>query len=424
MERSLEKAGRKITLALLMTQSLFSATTIMVFTISSIIVVHLAGDNKQWLGVPSLVTLLGAAAIAYPIGRFMDVAGRRVGLTVGHALGICGALLAGWAVVSESLLFFIVGILFIGLAKGVNDLGRYAAAEANVAEQRARALSLVVLGGTVGSIAGPSLISGTGNLAESFGFPRFSGPFLAAVIFFILMTIIVNVLLRPDPLHIAQQLAAAEDDKTDAVPVPQKGRNFAQIFWGDHRAKLAVAAMVFGQLTMVLVMTITPVHMSSHHHGIGPISWVIMAHTMGMFGLSFVVGWLVDRLGRVKMITIGGFILIASCLLAPLSTSALWLAMALFLLGLGWNCCFVAGSTLLSDILQPQEKGRVQGLVDTLVNVASGTGGFGGGLVFAAIGFTTTSHLGIVVALIPLMLVVFLRVMQSQHVAESTTPAH
>lgn len=178
MDASLENVGRKITAALLVTQSLFSAITIMVFTISSIIVVQLAGDTKQWmLGVPSLVTLLGAAAVAYPIGRFMNVAGRRRGLTVGHVLGICGALMAGWAVVSESLLFFITGILFIGLAKGVNDLGRYAAAEANVLHRRARALSLVVFGGTVGSITGPTLISSTGNLAESFGFPRFSGHF-------------------------------------------------------------------------------------------------------------------------------------------------------------------------------------------------------------------------------------------------------
>lgn len=422
MDTSFENVGRKITVALLLTQSLFSASTIMIFTISSIIVVQLVGDTKQWmLGIPSLMTMLGAAVVAYPIGRFMNVAGRRLGLTVGHVLGICGALLAGWAVVNEALPLFIAGIFFIGLAKGVNDLGRYAAAEANVLQRRARALSLVVFGGTVGSIAGPVLISSTGNLAERFGLPRFSGPFLAAVIFFILMMIIVNLFLHPDPLQIARQMADAEPD---AVPVPEKGRTFSQIFWGDHRAKLAVAAMIFGQLTMVLVMTITPVHMTNHHHDIGPISWVITAHTMGMFGLSFLVGWLVDRLGRVKMIAIGGLILIVSCLLAPLSTDVLWLAIALFLLGLGWNCCFVAGSTLLTDILQPQEKSSIQGLVDTLVNIASATGAFGGGIVFWAIGFTITSQIGVVVALIPLALVFFLRLTQSQLAVEGTTPAH
>ena len=189
---------------------------------------------------------------------------------------------------------------------------------------------------------------------------------------------------------------------------------------GEQRAKLAVAAMVFGQLTMVLVMTITPVHMHHHNHDITDISWVFMAHTLGMFGMSFVVGSLVDRLGRARMILVGSLILIAACLVAPLSTEVYWLAMALFLLGLGWNCCFVAGSTLLSDVLRPHEKGRVQGLADAVVNVASGIGGLGGGFMFAAIGYTTMSWIGLTVALIPLLLVFFLRSAPSEVALEGT----
>jgi MFS family permease len=139
-----------------------------------------------------------------------------------------------------------------------------------------------------------------------------------------------------------------------------------------------------------------------------------------MFGLSFLVGWLVDRLGRIKMITVGGLILIAACVLAPLSTEVLWLAVALFLLGLGWNCCFVAGSTLLADVLRPHEKGRIQGLSDATVNIASGVGSLGGGLVFAAIGYMAMNWIGIVVALIPLLLVLALRSARSEVPLEGT----
>ncbi|HEX9923626.1 MAG TPA: MFS transporter [Anaerolineae bacterium] len=415
----LEKAGRRITAGLLLTQSFFSATFIMVFTISSIIVVELAGGNNQWLGVPSTVTLLGAAMIAYPIGRLMDKVGRRIGLSFGHIFGMVGALVAGWAVINESLIIFLIGILFIGLAKGVSDLGRYAAAEANVPAKRARALSLVVLGGTVGSITGPGLIQWSGALAARAGLPELSGPFLLAVVFFALALAIINLFLRPDPQQIAFQLDAIGSDSSSVRKV---GRSFQQILAGDHRSKLAIGAMVFGQLTMVVVMTITPVHMHSHNHEIAAISWVIMAHTMGMFGLSFVVGWLVDRLGRTRMIMVGTIILINACIMAPLSTEVGWLALALFLLGLGWNCCFVAGSTLLSDILHPHEKGRIQGLADTIVSVSSGVGSFGGGLLFAAIGFAVTSQLGIIAALIPLLLVFFLRAGQAERPLEGTLP--
>ncbi|HXV42967.1 MAG TPA: MFS transporter, partial [Anaerolineae bacterium] len=292
-----------------------------------------------------------------------------------------------------------------------------AAAEANVPTKRARAISLIVLAGTVGSITGPGLIKWTGILAERAGLPELSGPWFLAAAFLGLALLIVNFFLRPDPQQIARQLAAQE-------PPPdllsQVGRSFQEILFGDHRAKIAVSAMVFGQLTMVLVMTITPVHMHGHQHDIADISWVIMAHTLGMFGLSFLVGWLIDRLGRIKMITAGGVILIASCLLAPLSTGVFWLMLALFLLGLGWNCCFVAGSALLTDVLRPHEKGKIQGLVDAVINVASGVGSLGGGLVFAAIGYTTMNWIGLIIALIPLLLILLLHSRRSEMSLEGT----
>lgn len=408
---TLEKAGQKITTALLISQSLFSASVIMLFTISSIIAVQLAGDNSQWTGVPSTLIMAGAALVAYPIGRLMDQTGRRIGLSLGHLFGIAGTLVAGAAVIQESLWLFLGGVFMIGLAKGVIDLGRYAAAEANIVSKRARAISLVVLGGTVGSISGPALIHWTGLAAERINAPALSGPWFAAAFFLAVSLVLITILLRPDPQQIGRQLAALEPHP---VPVGQKGRTFQEVLWGEQRAKVAVAAMVFGQLTMVLVMTITPVHMHHHHHEITAISWVIMAHTLGMYGLSFPVGWLVDRLGRTKMILIGSLILIVSCVLAPLSAEVFWLIIALFLLGLGWNCCFVAGSTLLADVLRPYEKGQVQGLADAVVNVASGLGSLGGGFMFAVIGYTTMNWIGLVVALIPLLLAVFLRTVRSE----------
>lgn len=412
----IEKNGQKITAALLVTQSLFSASVIMVFTISSIIAVQLAGGNNQWAGVPATLVLIGAAGVAYPVGRLMDRVGRRPGLTLGYVFGLAGVLIAAWAVLGQSLWLFLAGIFLIGLAKGVSDLGRYAAAEANTLSKRARAISLVVLGGTVGSIFGPALIKWSSGLAERAGLLPLSGPWFAAAVFLGLALAVVQLFLRPDPQQIARQLAAFEPGDN---PLQRAGRSFQEIL-GDNRAKLAVSAMVFGQLTMVLVMTVTPVHMHDHQHEIAAISWVIMAHTLGMFGLSFFVGWLVDRFGRARMIMAGALILIVSCVLAPLTTQVFGLALALFLLGLGWNFCFVAGSTLLSDVLRSHEKGRIQGVADASVNVASGVGSLGGGLIFAAIGFTAMNWIGLVVALVPLLLVLVLRATRPEFSLEST----
>ena len=400
----LEKTGQKITWALLGSQSLFSAGLIITFTVSSIIVVELAGGNSQWAGVPGTVLLIGAAAIAYPMGRFMDRFGRRPGLSVGYLFGIGAALLAAWAVVIQSLPLFLLSILGIGLNRGTNDLGRYAAAEANPAHKRARAISLVVLGGTFGSIAGPLLVDWAGQMADRYGLPVFSGPWLVASVFLGLSLILINLLLHPDPQVIGRELAALEPE----TPVDQARRRPYREIFNDTRTKIATGAMICGQLTMVAVMTITPVHMHGHQHSLASISWVIMAHTLGMFGLSFMTGWLVDRWGQPRIILLGGLMLIAACGLAPLWNNVVWLAVALFLLGLGWNFCFVAGSALLAAVLRPSEKGRTQGLTDALVYIASGLGSTSSGLIFAALGFLAMSWLSIVIALVPVLLVMLL----------------
>jgi MFS family permease len=400
---NLEKFSRKITLTLLVGQSFFSASLIMSFTVGSIIAVELAGGNEQWTGVPSALVVAGAAMMAYPMGRLMDRIGRRNGLTIGNVLGVVGMLIAAVGVIIQSLIVFLLGFLILGLTRGTVDQGRYAAAEASPPHRRARAISWVVLGGTAGSILGPSLIQFTTNTAESFGLSRFSGPWFASALFFGLSVLIINLFLRPDPQEIGQKLSAFEPQTE--TNTPKNIRTYKEII-RDPNIKLATGTLIFAQVTMVLVMVVTPVHMHNHNHELGAISIVIMAHTLGMFGLSFVTGWLADKIGRSKMIVIGGLILSISCFMAPFSSGVLWLSIALFLLGLGWNFCFVSGSTLLSDVLRSAEKGRVQGLTDTFINISSGAANLTSGLIFAALGFTVMSWLTIFAGLIPIILVI------------------
>jgi MFS family permease len=409
--QNLEKTSQKITLTLLAGQSLFTASIIMGFTIGSIIAVQLANGNSQWTGVPATLGVVGAAMIAYPIGRLMDRVGRRIGLSIGYVIGILGTLVAALGVINQSLFIFLIGFFGLGLTRGVLDLGRYAAAEASPAHRRARAISWVILGGTVGSILGPSLIEVTNNLAGRIGLPGLSGPWFAAAIFLAMGLVLINVFLRPDPQVIGRQLAALEPES--AKEQLKGGRPYRKIIQ-DPNALLATGTLIFAQVTMVAVMVVTPVHMQDHNHALGSISVVIMAHTLGMFGLSFVTGWLADKLGRTKVIISGGLILGLSCLMAPFSHGVAWLVVALFLLGLGWNFCFVAGSTLLTDVLRPEEKGRIQGLTDTLINIASGVGSISSGFAFAAFGFAAMSWFTIMLGLIPVILVVYLRTARHQ----------
>jgi MFS family permease len=124
-----------------------------------------------------------------------------------------------------------------------------------------------------------------------------------------------------------------------------------------------------------------------------------------MFGLSAFTGYLIDRFGRIPMLFVGALILIASALISPLSTHEYVLALALFLLGLGWNFGYVAGSSLLADALQGEERARVQGVNDSLVFFAAGIGSLASGPLFASGGFAAVSMagLGLTIALIGLI---------------------
>lgn len=158
--------------------------------------------------------------------------------------------------------------------------------------------------------------------------------------------------------------------------------------------------MSLGQVVMTLLMVITPLHMESHHHSGQAISLVIMTHTLGMFGLSSVTGWLIDRLGRTAIILAGAAILVLSSLATPWSPQFVPLAVALFLLGLGWNFCFLAGSSLLTEGLAAHERGRIQGTNEILVAVATGTGSLSAGFIFAWGGIWAVSLVGLVLSLL------------------------
>jgi MFS family permease len=149
-------------------------------------------------------------------------------------------------------------------------------------------------------------------------------------------------------------------------------------------------------------MSVTSLHMHHHNHGLDDVSLVIMAHTLGMFGLSIVNGTLIDRIGRKAAIGAGAALLIAGSLLAPVSLMTVWLALALFLVGLGWNLCYIAGSSLLSDVLAPAERSHVQGANELVINLASAVSSLGSGFILAYAGFTALGIISAALSLMPL----------------------
>ena len=324
----------------------------------------------------------------------MDRLGRRPGLSLGYVLtGLGAALCAASVSLWESFVWFSAGVLLMGMGRGVIEQSRFVAAEIHTVDERPRAIGLIVLAGTVGAIGGPLLVEPSGGLSASFGLHPQSGPYVLAAVFAAVALLLTQSLLRPDPIRIGEQIAGGPQNAVASG----SGRPLTEIFTpGD--ARFGVAAMVVGQFVMTLLMVITPLHMSHHAHGTASISWVIMAHTLGMYGLSSLTGRLSSRVGPVRVVWMGAVILAFSAVLTPVSNRVPLLGFALFLLGLGWNFCFIAGSAILSDALASNERGRAQGAGETVIAFAAGAGSLGTGVVFAEAGILAVSALGLAVS--------------------------
>jgi MFS family permease len=391
------RISRRITTTMFATQSLARAAFIACGTVGALVAIELSG-NAAWAGVPAAVLQLAGAFAALAVGATTERIGRRRGLALGLGVGVLGMGVAAGAIVAEALLLFLGGLVLMGVASAAMLLGRFAVAEVYPLERRGRAISSVVIAGAIGSVVGPLIVGPSGRWAQRAGMNELAGPHLAGLVILAVATVAILVWLRPDPRDVGRKMAEKHPE-----PTAHQGpaRSIYQIL-RTPATSVAVLAMALSQMVMVMVMVITSPYMRMQGHDLTDISLVISAHTFGMFAFSFVSGRLTDRWGRGWVILTGAGLLVLACTLVPLSPGVLPLSVALFLLGLGWNFCYVGGSTLLGDQLSPAEQAKTQGASDLLIGLATAAASLGSGLIFAFTGYTVMAIVGAVLALVPL----------------------
>ena len=398
---SLPALTRRLMIVLFIGQGLALIALFTLAAITSITGVKLAGTERA-AGWPSTAQLVGGTVAAYIAGRVMNRFGRRRGLVLGYGVGIVGGLVSGLAVVTNSFGWFLGGMVLLGAARATSDQSRYAAADVSPAPQRSRAVSTIVFAGTIGAVLGPAITPLAGQLAASLGYDELAGPWFVAAVVMMMTLVFVFIFLRPDPRDVARQLNA-DQEELHATHLLSPARSFRQVLV-DPLVRAALISLALAQAVMVMVMNITPVHMTHFNHDLTDISFVVSMHILGMYGLSMVTGWISDRWGRLPTIAMGSLMLILACVLAPTNPATLPLAASLFLLGLGWNFCFVAGSALLTDRLAVNERPRIQGSADLVVGVASVIGSLSSGELMAGAGYGAASAIGIGVSLVVLVM--------------------
>ena len=337
-------------------------------------------------GLSQTASVLGAAFAALPMARLMSALGRRPGLLAGYAVATLGAVVVVIGAQIGSFLVVLLGATLFGSGTATNLQARYAATDLAVAATRARALATVVWATTVGVVLGPNLTGPGGDLARTVGLPPLAGPFLFSVAAFAVAGVLVTVGLRPDPLLEARRRLGVDPAvRTHHASVRDALRAVSR----SRGATLGLAAIALSHTVMVSVMVMTPVHMRHEGATLRIVGLVISVHVAGMYALSPVVGWLADRFGRIAVVVLGQAILVVAVVVAGTADGHAHgvLGLGLFLLGLGWSCALVAGSTLLSESVDVEVRPGVQGAADFVMGLCGAVGGALAGVVVGGPGY-------------------------------------
>ena len=339
-------------------------------------------DSETLAGLAQTSGVLGAAALALPLARLTARGGRRLALSVGYTCGVIGSIFAIIGGANRSLFFLLLGTFLVGAANAAGYQARFAAIDLATNETRAKQLSFVVWGLTVGAVAGPNLMDPAGNLAEFFDLPRLVGPYLVSATALFFATIVIQVFLRPDPYLTAEKQANV---------IQLKGSTKAALshIRSNPKALFGISAIAIGHVAMVSVMVMTPIHMKHVDVSLRIIGFVISVHVLGMYAFSPVVGSLSDRLGRVRVIQIGLVFLLTSTIVAGTAAAdnAIQLGIGLFLLGLGWSCTLIAGSAYLSESVPIETRPASQGASDLVMNLSGAGGGALAGIIIGTLSY-------------------------------------
>jgi MFS family permease len=376
-------------------------------SIGALLAAELSG-TVAWSGAAATFSTLGTAVWAMPLSRLAFAKGRRVALAFGAALAISGATLV---ITAASIGFFpllLLALFLLGAGSATSLQARFAATDLPTTKKVGRDLSLVVWATTVGAVTGPNLF-GPGEIVGDFlGLPDLTGPFVFTIMAQMMATSVFWFGLRPDPLLVAKQL-----DATNKVPRPKLSlKNAFQTLKAYPIAAYAIMSIALSHMVMVSVMSMTPIHVTTHGGSLVVVGFVISLHILGMYAFAPVFGFLSDKIGPVKTILTGQLIFVGALLIAGLGSETEHLVtIGLFFLGLGWSASTVAGSALLTVSVPVDQKTNVQGLSDSLMNLSGAFGGAIAGTLVALYFFVGLN----LIALLPVALIVIFSLIVRGH---------
>ena len=325
--------------------------------------------------LPVTCWVLGGAIATMPASLHMRRVGRQRGLTSGTLWGIAGALICASAIWAQNFWLLCFGTMVFGVFNAYGQYYRFVAADVATGDFKAVAISLVLAGGLIGGVIGPTTSRWSIDLLA----PKFMGAYLVLIGFAIATVLLLRFIRVPTP-------SAAERSGT--------GRPLREIA-AQPKFIVAVLAGAIGYGVMNFLMVSTPIAMQACGHTYGDAAFIISSHIIGMFAPSFVTGPLIRRVGAVPVMFAGAlfnFVAIGVAL-SGIAVAQFW--WALVLLGVGWNFLYLGGTTLLTETYRPEERARAQGTNEQVIFITMAVSSLTSGLTVTTAGWQRVNLLAL-----------------------------
>jgi MFS family permease len=344
--------------------------------------------SPQLATLPITLMVVGLALSTIPAAMLMERLGRKPGFIAGAFLGACGAILAMLGTIQSNFILLIMGSVLIGANGAFIQQYRYAAAESTTPERAGRAISYVLLGGIAAGFLGPLIATLASDWLPQ---AQYAGSFAALVLLYFTSALL---------------LAFLRDVRVQQTALEGAERPLRQIA-SQPVFLIAVLAGATAYGVMNLIMTATPIHLhTGHGYSLGQTALIIQSHVIAMYLPSLFTGYIVERLGLLRVMLIGAICMVACVILAMISQAFFQYWAALVLLGMGWNFLFVGGTLLLTNSYRPSERFKAQATNDFTIFTIQALVSLSAGLVMFSTGWLALNLIALPFLLLILLVLV------------------
>ena len=354
----MQQENRRTILALAIAQAVLGSQMPMYIILGGLIGQSLA-SSACYATLPISLIIIGSMISSPILASLMQSTTRRLGLLVGNLAGLIGSLTSLFGIFIRSFEVFSLGSFISGAYMASQAFYRFAATDNCEDRFKARAISIVLSGGLIAAILGPSLVKMSLTINNS-------EPFFYSYSAIVILNCLGPLILFHVKPHTVSKSFEGSKDKDIILEKSNLNRPLKTILKSPI-IFVSISCSMIAYGVMNLIMTSSPIAIVGCGFGTNQAASVVSAHALAMFAPSFITGKLIEKYGEKSIISTGMTLFLLAVFIAFQGINIWNFYVSLILIGIGWNFGFIGSTSLLTKNHYPSERGRVQGINDFFV---------------------------------------------------------